>query len=199
MTVILVAVLVGLWGLVLLPVLMKDRVPVSPLSSAGIFNRSLRPVGSAQPHIGGRWVLMPMSPEDEPLRRLDVEKRRKVFFSLLGSGAATLAIHLITGSRMFLLVTWILGAAFVACVAYLIYTKKKYDKFRLIGETPEQALARRQHSETILSNNVVPISSTSQVRVKYPPKPPRRPADLARDEEFWRIRSFSDDESRIPG
>jgi hypothetical protein len=197
LTVILVAVLVGLWGLVLLPVLIKDRADTSPVGSAGVFGRSMNALGSSQPPIGGRWVLMPISPEDEPLLRLDVERRRKIFFSLLATFGAIVAIFLMTQSRIFLWAGAVIGLCLAAFVAYLIQSKKKWDQFHLIGDSPKQVTARSRMDN---AGNVVSISPSSQIRVKYPPKPnpQRQMQDLAKDEEFWQIPSFSEDESRIP-
>lgn len=197
MTVILVAVLVGLWGLVLLPVLMKDRANTSPVASAGMFSRSMNALSSSRPAIGGRWVLMPISPEDEPLLKLDVERRRKVFFSLLATFGATVGIFFMTQSRVFLWASALCGLALAAFVGYLIQSKKKWDQFHLIGDSPKQATARSRIENV---ENVVSISSNSQVRVKYPPKPKpqRQMQDLAKDEAFWQIPSLSNDESRIP-
>ena len=188
MTLLLVGVLVGLWGIVLFPVLFRGREDTSPVASVGMFSRSMRALGSREPQIGGRWVLMPMSPEDESVHKLDIPRRRQTFFSLLAILLVTMAFGLIPGLRIMRWAALATAIVLAGFVVYLIYSKKKVDSFTLIGDTPEQIRARRVGMDT---GNVVALSSQPAVRIKYPPKPARHTPDLSGDEEFWQIPSFS--------
>lgn len=188
MTLLLVGVLVGLWGIVLFPVLFRGRQDTSPVASVGMFSRSMRALGSREPQIGGRWVLMPMSPEDESVHKLDIPRRRQTFFSLLAILGVTMAFGLIPGLRIMRWAALATAVVLAGFVVYLIYSKKKVESFTLIGDTPEQVRARRMGLDT---GNVVALSSQPAVSIKYPPKPARHTPDLSGDEEFWQIPSFS--------
>jgi hypothetical protein len=189
MTLLLVGVLVGLWGLVLLPVLVRPRHDTSPVASVGMFSRSMRALGSSQPQIGGRWVLMPMSPEDQPDHKLDIPRRRQTFFSLLIIFGVSLMVGLFPGLRVMLWAALASAVVLAGFVVYLIYSKKKMDSFTLIGDTPAQVQAR---TIAMGGANVVPLDSpSSQIRIKYPPKPARHEPDVFSDEEFWQIPSFN--------
>jgi amino acid transporter len=187
LTLLLVGVLVGLWGIVLFPVLFRVRQDTSPVTSIGMFSRSMRALGSREPQIGGRWVLMPMSPEDESVRKLDIPRRRQTFFSLLTILGLTMAFGLFTGFRVMLWAAFATAVVLAGFVVYLVYSKKKLESFKLIGDTPEQIKARRQALGT---GNVVALNSPSAVRVRYPAKTPHHEPDLSGDEEFWQIPSF---------
>lgn len=117
MTVFLLVVLAGMWGIVFLPSLLHARQHASPVTSVSIFNKSLQALGSGQVTTGGRWVVMPPAPgpsSRQGARTSAAERRRKVFTFLIFFCAASLLLALVSAIR------WVLWVHFAADVVLAV-------------------------------------------------------------------------------
>lgn len=127
MTGVLVALLAVLWAVVLLPVLLRAKENSSVSVSVGTFNRSMRALGSnhEQPNLGGRWVLTPRTPLDEPSPSEVILKRRRIFCGMLAGLAFALPASLVPGLRFLLWVSVMLAIGLAGFTSFLISEKKK--------------------------------------------------------------------------
>lgn len=156
MTGVLVALLAFLWALVLVPPLMRVRDNTS-LGSVGTFNRGMRALGSNHDRAltGGRYVLTPKTPLDEPDPRLVIYRRRRIFSGMLAGLGCTLVLGTIPGLRMLWWVSLILAVTIAGFAAFLISEKSRNDYLRLksTNRTPYQrqpAYSRQPDTPTAL-------------------------------------------------
>lgn len=115
LTVFLLVMLVGMWGIVLFPPLLRVRQHSSPVTSVATFNKSLQALGS-QGSAQGRWIVMPAAPSDRRPGSSAVERRRKVFTFFVGLALATFLLALVPALR------WLLWIHLVTdiCLATLV-------------------------------------------------------------------------------
>lgn len=127
MTGVLVALLAVLWAVVLLPVLLKAKEDSSVSVSVGTFSRSMRALSSNhdQPAMGGRWVLTPRSPLDEPSPNEIIFKRRRLFCGLLAGVLVTLPMSFLPGLRFMFWISGLLALGLACFTAFLISEKNK--------------------------------------------------------------------------
>jgi hypothetical protein len=135
-----------------------------------------------------------MSPEDEPLRRLDIPRRRQGFISLLLAVVITGALA-IAGLSIMRWGFFIFVVALAGYVVYLIETKKRWDSFTLIGGVSRLSEPAPREDAWIRGENVIDLNSAELgIKVRYPPKPHRRPQPVD-SEEFWALSSAAAEES----
>lgn len=127
MTGMLVAMLAILWAVVLVPVLLRAKENSSVSMTVGTFNRSMRALGSNhnQPVAGGRWVLTPGSPLDQPDPTEIIFRRRRIFCGMLAALAISLPASLIPGLRFMLWVSLALMVSLGGFIAFLISEKNR--------------------------------------------------------------------------
>ena len=127
MTGVLVALLAVLWGVVLLPVLIKAKENSSVSVSVGTFSRSMRALGSnhQQPSMGGRWVLTPRTPQDETHPSEIILFRRRIFCGMLAGLAFCLPASFVPGLSFLLWAAALLAICLAGFTAFLISEKKK--------------------------------------------------------------------------
>lgn len=127
MTGVLVALLAVLWAAVLLPVLLRAKENSSVSMTVGSFNRGMRALSSnhSQPVAGGRWVLTPGSPLDQPDPTEIIFRRRRIFCGLLAALAVALPISLIPGLRFMLWVSLALMIGLGGFIAFLLSEKNR--------------------------------------------------------------------------
>ncbi|HVL49959.1 MAG TPA: hypothetical protein VM754_00465 [Actinomycetota bacterium] len=146
MTGVLVALLAGLWAVVLLPVLLKAKESSSVSLTVGTFNRSMRALGSnhEQPVQSGRWVLTPRTPLDEVQPSDIVFKRRRIFCGMLAGLAFTVPASLVPGLRFLIWVSVMLAIGLAGFTAFLISEKNKRP-YRPAGVEPPRRLEQPRY------------------------------------------------------
>lgn len=125
MTLLLVLLLAVLWGAVFLPAILRARLDSSPIVSVGMFRRGMRALsGSHLSGQGGRWVLMPRTPEDGELpRKRALMRRRRMFAALLAGSLVTLVLGIFPGLHGLLKLHVALDCTLAGYVLYLVQTK----------------------------------------------------------------------------
>lgn len=122
MTLILVILLAAVWGSLFLPALLRTRRSASPIVSVGMFRTSMRALSGGR---NGRWVVMPLDPQDkERIRREAIARRRKTFVALLWAAGASLILGVIPGLRFLLTVHLLVDLALAGFVAYLVWERR---------------------------------------------------------------------------
>jgi hypothetical protein len=157
-TLLLVLLLAVLWGAVFIPALVRDRMDSSPMASVGTFRRGMRalsespPDGRARSARGGRWILMPKTPDElkAPRKRMK-RRRRRLFTALVLSAGLTLTLGLIPPLRELLKVHAAVDLILIGYVMYLVQAKHReagfYQARRLHGDPAheEPELAKAEH------------------------------------------------------
>lgn len=150
MTLLLIVLLVVLWGVVIVPTLLRHRQ--SPRSSSDKFREHLaalnarsqvRASARRRAGTGGRWIMgPPVSHSGRPRRtgastrpaasayrgpRNAVDKRRNVFFWLLGGSVASLVLGLMPHLGFLIGIGLVLIVALAGDVVYLVRIKRRQD------------------------------------------------------------------------
>ncbi len=165
MTGVLVALLAVLWAVVLLPVLLKAKDNSSVSLTVGTFSRSMRALSSNHeaPNLGGRWVLTPRNPLEEPVADNSdlIFLRRRIFCGMLAALAFCLPASLVPGLRFLIWVSAALIIGLAGFAAFLINEKNK---------KPHRPVAQ-QHREPRFQVDDIPavlrIEPTPPVRVLH--------------------------------
>lgn len=125
MTLLLVVLLVVLWGAVFVPAILRARQESSPILTVGTFRRGMRALGGRSSN-SGRWVLMPVGPEQLLLsRRQMLIRRRRVFSGLVVTAGATLVFGLIPGARGLLKIHLAVDLILFGYIIFLIQAKQR--------------------------------------------------------------------------
>ncbi|MGI8426084.1 MAG: hypothetical protein ACR2FO_03495, partial [Actinomycetota bacterium] len=120
MTVFLLAMLAGMWGVVFLPMLIRARQQSSPVSSVTTFNKGLQALNSGHVTSAGRWVVMPSAPRQESAGNFAIARRKKVFTGLLVFCGSTLALGLMPGLHWLLWLNVIGDLVLAVMVSFLV-------------------------------------------------------------------------------
>lgn len=155
MTLLLVLLLAVLWGAVFIPALVRDRMDSSPMASVGTFRKGMRalsqspPAGSTR---GGRWVLMPKTPDElQAPRKRTKRRRRRLFTALVLSAAVTLLLGILPPLREALTIHAAVDLILIGYVLYLVQAKHReadfYQARRLHREPAQEEpeLAKAEH------------------------------------------------------
>lgn len=133
MTGVLVALLAVLWAVVLLPVLLKAKENSSVSVTVGTFNRSMRALSSNHeaPNMGGRWVLTPRTPMDEPATPSSdvIFLRRRIFCGMLAAFVFSIPAGFVPGLQF---MVWVAAALFVGLIGFTVFliTEKNKKPYR---------------------------------------------------------------------
>ena len=166
MTGVLVGLLAVLWAVVLLPVLLKAKENSSVSLTVGTFNRSMRALSSNHeaPNMGGRWVLTPRTPMDEPVSDQSdvIFLRRRIFCGMLAGLAFCLPASLVPGLRFLI---WVAAALFVGLVGFAAFLVNEKNKKPYPPAAPQERQDPRYRVDDIPS--VLRIEPTPPVRILH--------------------------------
>lgn len=136
-----------LWGAVFVPAILRARQDTSPIVSVSTFRRDMRVLGnSPRPLTGGRWVLMPPRPTE--MRRRSIQRRRRLFGTLVAGAGASFVLGLIPGLRDLLAVHLFIDLVLALYVALLIKTRPRRGPrhaYRRVGLQEEPELLQAGH------------------------------------------------------
>lgn len=142
MTLILVTLLAAAWGALFLPALLRVRRSASPIVSVGMFRTSMRALSGGR---NGRWVVMPLDPQDkERMRREAIARRRTTFLALLWVAGATLLLGLIPALRFLLTIHLLADLILAGFVAYLIWDRRTAEEAYRPRHSAEQQEAEEE-------------------------------------------------------
>lgn len=127
MGILVLVLLVAAWGLVLGPALLRNTQDPSPLRTEMNFRRALKALGTSKrprDRVGGRWVLVPRTPEYAPEASMRsgghmtaADRRRRNLTILAGFIVVTFLLGLIPALRFLLVLNLV---ADVLLIAYLV-------------------------------------------------------------------------------
>jgi hypothetical protein len=125
-TLLLVILLALLWGIVIVPAILRAREDRSPLGTVGMFRTNMRALGSGlRSTPAGRWILLPSHPDDllAPRER-NLRRRRHLFSALVAGAAGTLVLGLVPGMSDFLKLHLILDLVLAGYIRFLLKVKR---------------------------------------------------------------------------
>ncbi len=154
LTLLLVSLLTVLWGAVFVPALFRARKHTSPFASVGSFQKGMNALGASQGVSSGRWIVMPPRPQDEVVtRRRAIERRRRIFMTLLLACALTLVASLFPAARFLIWVQVMLDVALLAFVVALIQIKRSAEPSQRLASVhglPRRAKPQRHSTPEIV-------------------------------------------------
>ncbi len=147
MTLLLVVLLALLWGIVIVPAILRARQDSSPIVTVGTFRRNMRALSSGLKSTpAGRWVLLPTHPDDLVApRKRHLERRRRLFSALVAAAAGTLVLGLLPGMADVLKLHLVLDMVLAGYIWLLLKGKRQR-----LSEHTEQPASQEQADDEYL-------------------------------------------------
>jgi hypothetical protein len=146
-TLLLVVLLALLWGVVIVPAILRARQDSSPIVTVGTFRKNMRALSSGLKSTpAGRWILLPTHPDDLVApRKRRLERRKRLFAALVAAAATTLGLGLLPAMRDVLKLHLVLDLALAGYVWFLLQAKR-----RRPSDHTEQPESREQADDEYL-------------------------------------------------
>jgi hypothetical protein len=127
MTLLVFFLLAVLWGAVFIPAIVRARLDSSPIATVGMFRRGMRALGASERAFsGGRWVLVPPTPEQVVAsRKRSLARHRQVLSWLILAAVMTLVFGILPGLHVLLKVHVAIDVLALAHVVFLVKTRRR--------------------------------------------------------------------------
>jgi hypothetical protein len=127
MTLLVFCLLAVLWGAVFIPAIVRARLDSSPIATVGMFRRGMRALGTSERAFsGGRWVLVPPTPEQMVAsRKRSLARHRQALSWVFLAAVTTLFLGLLPGLHVLLKVHGAIDALALLHIVFLVKTRRR--------------------------------------------------------------------------